>query len=162
MIGIWLILEQLGALTICPPTNRPRDILTQTKRPPNKPSVVTIYYCDIRPPIRSIHVFFVHPAFKVDGLSLVTLRPPSPKCSVTSCPPFPEAKFGRFVTTFWDPFVPAVWQHVDVLSQDFSQHVCNVQPAFQRSVDVSSPYFWTSVMSCPPAQQTVDVLSQDL
>ena len=58
--------------------------------------------------------------------------------------------------------LPAVWRHVDVLSQDFSQHVCDVQPAFQRSVDVLSPYFWTSVMSRPPAQQTVDVLSQDL
>jgi hypothetical protein len=61
-----------GALTIRPPTNRPHDISTQTKRPPDKLSAVTIYYCDIRPPIRSVHVFFVHPAFKVDGLSLVT------------------------------------------------------------------------------------------
>jgi hypothetical protein len=61
-----------GALTIRPPTNRARDISTQTKRPPDKPSAVTIYYCDIRPPMRSVHVFFFHPAFKVDGLSLVT------------------------------------------------------------------------------------------
>jgi hypothetical protein len=36
-----------GALTIRPPTNRPRDISTQTKRPPDKPSAVTFYYCDI-------------------------------------------------------------------------------------------------------------------
>jgi hypothetical protein len=58
--------------------------------------------------------------------------------------------------------LPAVWRHVDVLSQDFSPTRLHVQPAFQRSVDVLSPYFWTSVMSRPPAQQTVDVLSQDL
>ncbi len=100
--------------------------------------------------------------------------------------------------------LPAVWRHVDVLSQDFSQHVCDVQPAFQQSVDVLLHYFWTFVMSCHllsklwmfchrifstrlpcpagfsakcghlshlflhicdvlwPAQQTADVLSQDL
>ncbi len=61
-----------GALTIRPPTNRPRHISTQTKHPPDKPSDVTIYYCDIRLPIRSVHIFFVLPGFKVDGLSLVT------------------------------------------------------------------------------------------
>ncbi len=57
--------------------------------------------------------------------------------------------------------LPAVWRHVDVLSQDFSQHVCDVQPAFQRSVDVSSHCFWTFCDVLPPAQQTVDVLLQD-
>jgi hypothetical protein len=36
-----------GALTIHPPTNRPHDISTQTKRPPDKLSAVTFYYCDI-------------------------------------------------------------------------------------------------------------------
>ncbi len=36
-----------SAWTIHPPTNRPRDISTQTKRPPNEPSAVKIYYCDI-------------------------------------------------------------------------------------------------------------------
>ncbi len=36
----------LGALTLRPPTNRPRDIPTHTIRPPNIPSTVTIYYCD--------------------------------------------------------------------------------------------------------------------
>jgi hypothetical protein len=38
---------QYGALTIRPPTNRPRDISTHTIRPPDKPSAVTFYYCDI-------------------------------------------------------------------------------------------------------------------
>jgi hypothetical protein len=32
--------------------------------------------------------------------------------------------------------------------QGFFQHVCHVQPAFQRNVDVLSHDFWTSVMSC--------------
>ncbi len=46
--------------------------------------------------------------------------------------------------------LPAVWQHVDVLSKDFSQHVCHVQPAFQRNVDIDicHTYFCTFVMSC--------------
>ncbi len=44
--------------------------------------------------------------------------------------------------------LPAVCQHVGVLSPDFPQHVCNVQPAFQRSVDVLSHYFLKFVMFC--------------
>ncbi len=65
--------DRNGALTIRPPTNRPRDILTHTIRQPDKTSAVTFYYCDIlsqggrivRPP------------------KIVTFRP---------------SKFGRFVT----------------------------------------------------------------
>ncbi len=62
----------LSALTIRPPTNQPYDSSTHTIRPPNKLSAVTIYYCDILPPIQFVQVFFVHPGFKADGLSHVT------------------------------------------------------------------------------------------
>jgi hypothetical protein len=41
----------------------------------------------------------------------------------------------------------AVLQNVDALSQDFFQHVCDVQPAFQGSVDVAR-FLDPSVMSC--------------
>ncbi len=43
----WTKNHFIGALTKYPPTKRPRDILTQTKRPTNKPSAVTFYYCDV-------------------------------------------------------------------------------------------------------------------
>ncbi len=62
-----------GALTIRPPKNRPRDISTHTIRPPDKPSAVTFYYCDI--PSQGGRI--VHPP------KIVTFRP---------------SKFGRFVT----------------------------------------------------------------
>ncbi len=62
-----------GALMFRPPMNRPRDILTQTKRPPNRLSAVTIYYCGIPPQ----SVWIVCPP------QIVTLRP---------------TKFRRFVT----------------------------------------------------------------
>jgi hypothetical protein len=65
--------------------------------------------CDILTPVRSVQVFFVHPSFEVDGLSHVTWHPPSSKCSVTSYPPFPETKFGQFVTWFLDPFLMSCW-----------------------------------------------------
>jgi hypothetical protein len=43
----WTKNQFIGALTKYPPTKRPRDILTQTKRPTNKPSAVIFYYCDV-------------------------------------------------------------------------------------------------------------------
>jgi hypothetical protein len=49
-------------------------------------------------------------------------------CFVTSCPPFPEANFGRYVTCYLDPFV-------------MSCRLCSVQSAFQRNVDVLSHDF---------------------
>jgi hypothetical protein len=64
-----------GALTIRPPTNRPCDISTHTIRPPDKPSAVTFYYCDI----------------PSQGGRIV--RPPK---IVTFWP----SKFGRFVTVW--------------------------------------------------------------
>ncbi len=45
--SVRLLIDWASALMICPPTNRPRDILTQAKHLPNKPSSVTIYYSDI-------------------------------------------------------------------------------------------------------------------
>jgi hypothetical protein len=63
----------IGALMIRPPTNRPRDISTHTIRPPNKPSAVTFYYCDI--PSQGGRI--VRPP------KIVTFRP---------------SKFGQFVT----------------------------------------------------------------
>ncbi len=68
-VGIRIV----GALTIRPPTNRPRDISTHTIRPPDKPSAVTFYYCDI--PSQGGQI--VRPP------KIVTFRP---------------SKFGRFVT----------------------------------------------------------------
>jgi hypothetical protein len=62
-----------GALTIRPPTNRPRDISTHTIRSPDKPSAATFYYCDIP----SQGGWIVHPP------KIVTFRP---------------NKFGPFVT----------------------------------------------------------------
>ncbi len=64
---------QEGALTIRSPTNRPRDISTHTIRPPDKPSAVTFYYCNI--PSQGGRI--VRPP------KIVTFRP---------------SKFGRFVT----------------------------------------------------------------
>jgi hypothetical protein len=71
--AVLLTLSSYGALTIRPPTNRPRDISTHTIRPPDKPSAVTFYYCDI--PSQGGRI--VHPP------KIVTFRP---------------SKFGRFVT----------------------------------------------------------------
>jgi hypothetical protein len=65
--------DYIGALTIRPPTNRPRDISTHTICPPDKPSAVTFYYCDISSQGGRI----VRPP------KIVTFRP---------------SKFGRFAT----------------------------------------------------------------
>ncbi len=45
------------------------------------------------------------------------------------CPATCSANCGRFVIEFF-------------------QHVCHVQPAFQRNVDICHTFFWTFVMSC--------------
>jgi hypothetical protein len=83
----------LGALTIRPPTNRPRDISTHTIRPPDKPSAVTFYYCDI--PSQGGRI--VRPP------KIVTFRP---------------SKFGRFVrlTVIFCPKV------CDILTAYFSSN----------------------------------------
>ncbi len=75
LLLLCLRLSGAGALTIRPPTNRPRDISTHTIRPPDKPSAVTIYYCDILSQSGRI------------------VRPPK---IVT----FQPIKFGRFVTVW--------------------------------------------------------------
>jgi hypothetical protein len=158
-----VIFLNFGALTIHPPTNQPCNISTHTIRAPNKPSAVTIYFCDILTPIRSVKVFFVHPSFEVDGLPHVTWCPPSSKCFVTSCPPFPEAKFGWFVTWSLDPFVMSC--------RLFSKMWMFCHKIFSNTFGMSSRLFskmWT--FSCiilgaicnvlPPAQKNVDFLSQ--
>jgi hypothetical protein len=71
-IYIYIYMYIYGALTIRPPMNLPRDISTHTIHPPNEPPAVTIRRCDILTPVRSVQVFFVHPPFEVDSLSLVT------------------------------------------------------------------------------------------
>ncbi len=152
-----------GALTIRPPTNRPRDISTQTKHPPDKPSAVTIYYCDIRPPIRSVHIFFIHPAFKVDGLSLVT-------CHLSQ-------------NALWHHVHPFLKQNLDGLSQHFGTH--SWRPAsclatcgrfvtgffpirlrcpagFSAKCGRFVAIFLDICDVLPPSQQTVNVLSKDL
>ncbi len=62
-----------GALTIGPPTKWPRDISTQTKRPPDKPPAVTIYYVTfcLKVDGSSIHLKLWHSNLvNLDDLSL--------------------------------------------------------------------------------------------
>ncbi len=49
----------------------------------------------------------------------------------------------------WD-VLPAGWRNVDILSQDFFQHVCNVQPAIQQNLDFFLHDFGTCLW-CPAA-----------
>ncbi len=70
----------VGALMICPPTNRPRDIATQTKHPPDKPSAIIFYYCGI--PSQSVWVV-IHP--KLWHSDLVNLEGLSQCYELTRC-----------------------------------------------------------------------------
>ncbi len=153
-------LRQIDALMIHPPTNQPRDNSNHTIRPPNKPSAVTTCPCDILTPVWSVQVFFVHPGFEVDGLSHVTWRSPSSKCSLTSCPPFLKrnfdglshdfwthlrypagcsAKCGRFVIWFFDNFAMSSWLFSKMWT--FCRMIlpiCQVLPPTQQNVNVLS------------------------
>jgi hypothetical protein len=106
--GLWLV----GALTIRPPTNRPRDISTHTIRPPDKPSAVTFYYCDI----------------PSQGGRIV--RPPN---IVT----FPPSKFGRFVSVTNRLIVIFCPKVCDILSMLF---LSNFAVTFRPNV-TKGPFF---------------------
>jgi hypothetical protein len=55
------LLLLVGALTECPPTERPSDILTCTERPLDIWSIVTFGHCNILTPIHIIQRFYVQP-----------------------------------------------------------------------------------------------------
>ncbi len=125
----------IGSLMNCPPTNWPRDNSTRTIHPPNEPSAVTIYYCDV------LQVFFVHIGSEVDGLSHVTLCPLSSKCFVTHVTL--SWKFGWLSHMISEPICDVLlaiyWLWM------FCQHVCNVSVKCVRF----GAWFWAPfVMSC--------------
>jgi hypothetical protein len=149
-VCVFYTLIYIGALTIRPPTNRPRNNSTQTKCPPDKPSAVTIYYCDI------VHLYDSSTYFSSTLTSRWTIchlwhniHPPKMLCDIMFTLSWSE--IWTVCHKIFEPIcdiLPAVWRHVDIMSQDFSKHVFDLQSVFQQNMVILLHDFWTLVMSC--------------
>jgi hypothetical protein len=134
-----------GALTLRPPTNRPRDILTHTIRPPNILSTVTIFYwntwpCDIFLLWHSdfVTIFYCNPS-TMWHFSTVTFQ---------LCDNFLLWHFDH--VTFFYCDIPTLWQFstvtfclkVDRLSVHPKKWTFCHTVTFQPTVILANPWLW--------------------